>query len=111
MTNNVLKDNAAVLAGMAERGDDLAEARVIEFAHVFDDRSAAVAFCAWAERQGYTATVEDRDDASTDVIVRQRMVPHLQMLTELELTLGAAARKHEGEPDGWGCFPVRKLHS
>ena len=111
MTDDVLNDNAAVLAGMAERGDDLAQARVIEFAHVFGDRSAATAFRAWVEQQGYAATVEDRDDAGIDVIVRQRMAPDLLALTELELTLAAAARDHDGEPDGWGCLTVPKLHS
>lgn len=111
MTEDVLRENAAVLAGMAERGDDLAQARDVEFAHLFDDRNAAVAFCAWAEQHGYAATVEERDDASTDVVVRRRMVPDARAITELELALAAAARDLEGEPDGWGCFSVPKLHS
>jgi len=111
MMDDALEDNAAVLARMAEQGDDLAQARDIEFAHLFEDCRAAEAFCAWAQQQGYAATVEAREDASTDVIVRCRMVPDLQNLTDLELTLAAAAREYAGEPDGWGCFAVPKLHS
>ncbi len=109
--DEALIDNAAVLARMAEDGDDLTQPREIEFAHRFGDRRAAEAFCTWAIQQGYAATVEGREDASTDVIVRHRMAPHLQHLTDLERTLAAAARDHEGEPDGWGCFTVPKLHS
>jgi hypothetical protein len=111
MTDDALNDNAAVLARMAKQGDDLTQAREVDFAHTFDDRRAAEAFCSWARRQGYVATVENREDASTDVIVRHRMVPDLQPLTELELSLAAAARDHAGEPDGWGCWAVPKLHS
>ena len=111
MTDNELEDNAAVLARMAERGDDLTQAREIEFAHLFEERRMAVAFCSWAQRQGYDATVEHREDANTDVIIRRTMVPELRALTELELTLAAAARAHRGEPDGWGCFTAPKRQS
>jgi hypothetical protein len=109
--DEALDENAAVLARMAEQGDDLTQAREIEFAHLFEDHRAAEAFHAWAQQQGYAATVEAREDAGTDVIVRRLMVPNLQQLTDLELTLAAAARDHAGEPDGWGCFAVPKLHS
>jgi hypothetical protein len=39
------------------------------------------------------------------------MAPDLQQLTDVELTLAAAARDDAGEPDGWGCLAVPKLHS
>ena len=111
MLEETLEDNAGVLARMAEQGDDLTQARDVDFAHIFNNRSMAEAFCAWAERQGYAATVETREDARTDVIVRQRMVPDLHLLTDVELTLAAASRDYAGEPDGWGCFAVPKLNS
>jgi hypothetical protein len=109
--DEALNDNAAALAQMAQQGDDLTQARDVEFAHIFDDSAAAEAFCAWAKQQGYAATVETREDAGTDVIVRQNMVPDLHPLTDLELALAASARDYAGEPDGWGCFAVLKLHS
>ena len=111
MTNDVLDENAAVMARLAEDGDDLTEPRDIDFAHIFADQSAAKAFCAWAERQGYDVTLDDGEDANIEVLVRRRMVPDLHAITELELALAAAARAHDGEPDGWGCFAVPKLHS
>lgn len=109
--DDALNDNAAALANMTQQGDDLTQPRDIEFAYVFDDAVAAKAFCAWAERQGYAATVETREDAGTDVIVRENMVPDLHTLTDLELALAASAQKHAGEPDGWGCFAVPKPHA
>lgn len=109
--NDALNENASALANMAAQGDDLTQARDVEFAHVFEDRDAANAFSGWAQSQGYVVTVEDREDAGADVIVRQRMVPELLTLTDLELALTDAARDYGGEPDGWGCFAVLKLHS
>jgi hypothetical protein len=111
MVKEALDENAAVLARMAEQGDDLTQAREIEFTYVFDNGGAAEAFCVWARQRGFDAEIEVRDDANTDVIVRRRMVPDLHLLTDLELALAAAARDHAGEPDGWGCFAVPKLRS
>jgi len=111
MTDDALEDNAAALAAMAEQGDDLTQARDVEFAHVFGQRSEAEAFCAWAKKQGYSASVEERDDASTDVIIRHRMIPELRPLTDLEFTLAGAAEEYSGDADGWGCFAVPKLQS
>jgi len=96
---------------MVEHGDDLTQARDVEFAHIFDDRKSAAAFRSWADQQGYVATVQDRGDECTDVIVRRKMVPEVSAVTEVELTLATAARDHGGAPDGWGCFSVPKLHS
>jgi len=101
-----LNENAAVLARMAEQGDDLTQAREIEFAYVFDNSGAAEAFCAWATQRGFAVAIETRDDSDMDVIVRRQMVPDLHLLTDLELALAAAARDHAGEPDGWGCLAV-----
>lgn len=111
MTEDALEDNAAALAAMADQGDDLTQARDVEFAHVFGQRSGAEAFCTWAKKQGYSASVEERDDASTDVIIRHRMIPELRPLTDLELTLAGAAAEYAGNADGWGCFAVPKLQS
>lgn len=111
MTDETLEDNAEALAAMAEQGDDLTQARNIEFAHVFGQRRQAEAFCAWAKAQGYFASVEEQDDGSTDVIVRHRMIPELRPLTDLELTLAGAAEGYAGDADGWGCFSVPRLQS
>ena len=105
------EDNAQVLAVMAEQGDDLSRPREIEFAHIFEDPNAAIAFSSWAATQGYEADIDHREDGCTDVIVRYAMIPELGRLTDLELTLAAAAREHGGDADGWGCFAVPRIHS
>ena len=48
----------------------------------------------WAEQNAWLTTVHIR------------MVPTLEEITAMELTLGGIARSFGGEPDGWGCMEV-----
>ena len=109
--SDALVENAAVLKRMSDDGDDLRRARGIEFAHVFVEEGRAREFCNWALRNGYVASLEDREDARIDVIVCNHMVPDLCTITEFEKMLGEAARDYEGESDGWGCITIPRRHS
>ena len=100
-------DNGRVLKEMMDSGDDLSKPRLIEFQHVFTSKEDALAFI------GAVSNETDRFELSWfeakrswNVQVARYMIPTYRGVTSLELALEAEARKHNGQPDGWGCFNV-----
>ena len=98
--------NREILQRMREGGDSLLTPRPIDFSHVFPDESAATAFSAAMESQGFTTVLEEtgcESELPWDVVVTISMIPDLQALTATELDLNIAAAAHRGRADGWGC--------
>jgi hypothetical protein len=102
-------DNGAVLHNMQQSGDDLSQARNVDFEHIFPSREGALTFAA--------STINETDDVkiswyeaarSWNVTVTRHMVPDHGAITRLESALDSLARAAGGESDGWGCFEVRK---
>jgi Regulator of ribonuclease activity B len=101
------EENADVLRRMAADGDDLTKPRHIDFHHLFAREEDAVAFQDAARNQGHQADHDfwNEPDAWLTT-VHIKMVPSLEEITAMELTLNGIARSLGGEPDGWGCMEV-----
>ncbi len=81
-------ENGDVLRRMARHGDDLSQARAIEFAHVFADKKAAELFAAEASGLGYQSSVEERDAGKGwDVICAKVMLPTHEGITKAEVSV------------------------
>jgi len=101
------EENADVLRRMSDDGDDLIQARHIDFHHQFAREPDAVAFEEAVRNEGYRADHDFWDEPNTWLTtIRVRMVPTLDEITATELTLNEIARSFDGEPDGWGCMEV-----
>ncbi|HEX7261272.1 MAG TPA: ribonuclease E inhibitor RraB [Luteolibacter sp.] len=98
--------NADVLRRMRDDGDDLTEARDIEFNHLFDREADAIAFENAVRGEGYSKVDHDFwhevDAWLTSVSIR--MVPELAGITANESSLNEIALNLNGWPDGWGCM-------
>lgn len=101
---SLFDENAAILREMEADGSDLGPARLIDFAHVFQDRQSAEAFARDAEQDGFTTSVEstERAEGPWDAIAAKRMIPSCENVTATEQRLGDLARSHGGRADGWG---------
>jgi len=93
---------------MAERQDDLSQARPVDFSHVFSDASAAQAFANTANEHGFLTSVEqtEGEDYSWDVTATKVMVPTCEDITAAEALLANSAEESGGRSDGWGCWAV-----
>lgn len=101
--------NGDVLRQMYEGGDDLTQARMIDFSFIFPDRPAALAFA---------EIVDDRDKEVCihyyerrrmwQVTIKHYMVPDHGGITAIEATLSGKAKSIGGQADGWGCFRIPK---
>ena len=101
------EENADVLRRMARDGDDLTQARHIDFHHQFAREEDAVAFQEAARNEGYRTDHDFWNEPNAWLTtVHVRMVPTLEDITAMELTLDGIARTFGGEPDGWGCMEV-----
>ena len=101
------EENAEVLQRMAADGDDLTQARHIDFHHLFAREEDALAFQESARSKGYRAEHDywnEQNEWLTTVHIR--MVPTLEEIADMELALDQIARSFHGEPDGWGCMEV-----
>ena len=102
--------NGDVLRRMAASGDDLTQARIIEFVHVMPREAAARQMAASAQRLGFTVSVDQLDDddgrmtSDWEVTCSLEMVPSHARITETEMRLGKLAKSFGGYADGWGCF-------
>ena len=110
-TFEALEQNAQTLANMADGGDDLTKARLVDFSHVLPSLEAANGFGRWAADRGYSCAIDELSGPSYDVTVTCSMVPELKALTEVEQSLAGAAACFGGHADGWGCFAIPKLQS
>ena len=101
------EENTDVLRRMAGDGDDLTKARHIDFHHQFAREEDALAFQETARNQGYRADHDFWNETNMWLTtVHIRMVPTLEEITAMEITLEGIARSLGGEPDGWGCMEV-----
>ncbi len=100
-------DNGAVLFNMQRSGDDLSQARNVDFEHIFSSKESALSFAA--------ATMNETDkvciswfqaERCWNVCVTRHMAPEHSAISSLESTLQTLARKHGGDSDGWGCLEV-----
>ena len=93
---------------MEADGSDLGLPRLIDFSHVFPDRTSADAFALEAQRAGFSTDIEEveRDEDPWDVTASREMTPTCEDVTNAEVQLDALARSHRGRADGWGFFRV-----
>jgi len=128
-------ENGDVLRRMVEAGDDLAQAREIDFYFLFPTFDQASAFAGEAaaledvevgiaeagvdgDEAGHEDADADDDDADdeagasgeTEVCVVRHMLPSHAGITAFESELSTLAARHGGEADGWGCEQVDPLH-
>ena len=99
--------NGQVLKRMYDGGDDLTEARVVDFCFVFPDRRAALRFLESVD----DPTVEvclSWERALWEVTVKSYIVPEHGTITTIESTLTVKAERVGGIPDGWGCMTIPK---
>jgi len=102
-------ENGDVLRRMRNDGDDLTRPRTIDFEHQFSKKSDALLFlteiCG-----GETKVSISRSGQGNiwDVQVSMYMVPTYAAVTEAETRLGNIASGFGGNPDGWGCFNVKR---
>ncbi|NTG50040.1 ribonuclease E inhibitor RraB [Agrobacterium rhizogenes] len=103
---SLFEENAAILRKMESDGSDLGLPRVIDFSHVFPDRTSANAFAGEVEKEGYATAVEEveREEYRWDVTASKQMAPTCGNITNTEERLDALARSYQGRADGWGFF-------
>ena len=106
------EENADVLRRMANDGDDLTKARHLDFHHLFASEEDALTFEEVARNQGYWADHDFLNETNAWLTaVHVRMVPTLEEITAMELSLDEIARSFGGEPDGWGCMEVDRANA
>jgi hypothetical protein len=100
-------ENGDVLRRMLKSGDDLTEARMIDFEHVFSSSTSALSFLTSVLNTSDRFTVSWYDAESCwNVRVSRYMVPTHAAITALESSLHEVAGQYGGRADGWGCCQV-----
>jgi len=99
-------ENGQVLRTMQEEGDDLSQARSIDFYFAFPLREVAEAFAADVRKtMGLSAEAGPYEERKMwEATVKKNMVPTHAAITELEKALTTLAESYQGEADGWGSF-------
>ncbi len=101
---SLYEENARVLSDLASKGRDLESPRLIDFAHLFPDRSSAQDFADEAKQEDFAVEIREygEEPGSWDATASKVMVPTCENITEAEERLASIAEKHGGCPDGWG---------
>jgi Regulator of ribonuclease activity B len=92
---------------MKAKGDDLTQARNIDFALIFADETSAENFAEHFRKLGYEVSVKKTGTEQNrlwDVIVVHHMIPSHEGITSFESLLQSVADRWGGQNDGWGCF-------
>lgn len=100
------EENEEVLQRLRAGGDDLSDARAIDFTVVFSDEVSARTF-AGQFAADYSVSVERTEiseDRPWDVLVTKRMIPRNEDIAAFEALLESTAAPFGGRNDGWGCF-------
>lgn len=100
-------DTGDALRRLQRDGDDLTEARDVDFSVVFPTEGAAHQFADHFEQLGYKTSVRKSDvvaELPWDVTVVEPMVPSHAGISAVEESLQKVADIHGGRNDGWGCF-------
>jgi Regulator of ribonuclease activity B len=94
---------------MYERGDDLTQARTVDFCFAFPERSQALAFAETVDDRNLEVCVSYYEERKMwQAIVKRHMMPAHDEITSFESTLTSRAEQVGGEGDGWGCMLVKK---
>jgi len=92
---------------MRESGDELTQARIIDFCFAFAERRQALAFADIVDDRDLQVCISYYDErAMWQAIVKRHMIPTHEAITSLEATLTARAERAGGEADGWGCMLI-----
>ncbi len=79
--------------------------RTVDFSHIFETQSDAIAFIRSCAEEGYAAEDTTDDEMQHfDVTVSKAMTPSCPNITEVEEVLGKLAARHNGRSDGWGFW-------
>lgn len=95
---------------MYKHGDDLSQARMIDYCFIFPQRKQALAFAKLVNEREFEVCIsyyEERD--MWEAIVKRFMVPTHGDITNVETDLTARAETVGGEADGWGCMQVDRV--
>jgi len=94
---------------MYEKGDDLTQARTIDFSFAFSQRRQALAFAEIVDDRNLEVCISYYGEREMwQAIVKRQMIPTHKEITTLESALIAQAEQVGGEGDGWGCMLVKK---
>jgi hypothetical protein len=105
-------DNGDVLRRMEAKGDDLRQARDIDFTVVFPEEGLAAQFAEHFRGQGYNVSINGDGPAADfpwDVLVVKHMPPDYEEIRNFETALQEVADTLGGRNDGWGCFTLSRL--
>lgn len=99
-------ENGDVLWRMLEDGDDLAQAREVDFSVVFPDEGGAMAFATQLLREGQKVSFSAYDKAGFPWQVQAHpvLLPTHENISGYEHLLAENAAPFGGKNDGWGCF-------
>lgn len=105
-----------ILSRMQAGGDDLGQARDIDFSLLFRDEAGAAAFAGLMEAEGHevaygpwaTQSETDENAGLWDLTVTRHMAPSHAAISGFERELEVLAMPFGGRNDGWGCFEVRE---
>jgi hypothetical protein len=102
-------ENGDVLRRMIGNGDDLSQARMMDFCYIFPERKQALAFAEIVDDRELQVCIRYNQGRDMwDAIVKRHMIPTHQDITAFELSLATHAELVGGEADGWGCMTVKK---
>jgi hypothetical protein len=104
-------DNGDALRRLQRDGDDLTQARGIDFTVVMPTEDAAEQFAARLRLLGCEVSCEETHcvpELPWDVVIAKNMVPSHAGITEFENELQQIADKFGGRNDGWGCFAQKE---
>ncbi|HEY4415851.1 MAG TPA: ribonuclease E inhibitor RraB [Verrucomicrobiae bacterium] len=97
-----------VFRRMITNGDDISQARMMDFCHIFPERRQALAFTEAIDGRELEVCIsyyKPRDMWQTTV--KRYLIPTYQDVTDFELSLGAKAELFGGEANGWSCMVVK----
>ena len=101
--------NGNILRRMYERGDDLTQARTIDFCFAFAQRGQALAFADIVDDKNLEVCISYYEEREMwQAIVKRHMIPTHSEITSLESDLTTRAEQVGGQADGRGCMLVKK---
>lgn len=105
-------ENGAILRQMYEAGDDLSQARLVDFFFIFSRREQALMFAREVDDKRLEICLSWYQSKSAwQVVVKCDLVPDHSSITDLETRLASGAKDAGGKADGWGCMQVPILPS
>lgn len=107
----VFPDDATgdVLWGMSQQGDDLEQAREVEFAFLFASEENALKFGELLLFNRQKVMLSDNEDSAEypyEILVSVSLVPHYQDIIDYQALLMEHAAPLQGLSDGW-CSQVQ----